>query len=390
MDLIRQNVHDQDARHLMLLTKNSAALPILFDQSILSHSKTDIIIGSDFPQDQSDLQICHDIQRVKQNMQQGTTVVLLHCEALYESLYDLLNQHYTTHGGNRFVRLALGTHNVLCPVHEKFRVIVITEKADAYTVLAPPLLNRFEKQVLERANILQPKHSQLVEQLQQFCLAFASAQTSSAGAAATTAADHAMQEANDDEEKSDDDDSMDVVGASTKSGQRETMQSTNALRMAFCGYHSDFLSSLALLVCGDADDVVTDAMMSDAITRLLWCATPEAVCRLSVDQLQQLNSQFGIDLEDMYFRDQHHSTLTGFVEAKLPEWRDEMGSQVMVMSYAPLDRVDPIVTALEKFNYKVVPTVLHELTSERDLTNRVSSFFDEAEDGDMLLIQVLG
>jgi hypothetical protein len=376
MDLIRQNVYDQDARHLMLLTKNNAALPILFDQNILSHEKTDIIIGSDFPHDQSDLQICHDIQRVKQNMASGTTVVLLHCEALYESLYDLLNQHYTTHGGNRFVRLALGTHNVLCPVHEKFRVIVITEKADAYTVLAPPLLNRFEKQVLERANILKPKHIQMVARLQEFCLSFA---------AQLGGQEEPEEEEDADEEKADD---MDVDKAESQVKQ-DDIKIMNAMRAAFCGYHSDFLSSLALLVCGseDSEANVSEAEIEDAITRLLWCATPEAVCRLSVDHLQQLNSQYDLDVEDCYFREQKHSTLAGFVEAKLPEWRDDMGSQVMVMTYAPLDRVDPIVESLSTHGYTVKPTVLHELTSERDLTTQVTSFFEEATDGSLLLIQ---
>jgi hypothetical protein len=74
-------------------------------------------------------------------------VVLVHCESLYESLYDLLNQHYVEYGGQTYVRLAFGSYTRLCPIHKSFRVIVIVEISDAYTKLAPPLLNRFEKQV---------------------------------------------------------------------------------------------------------------------------------------------------------------------------------------------------------------------------------------------------
>lgn len=80
-------------------------------------------------------------------MAQGIPVVLVHCESLYESLYDLLNQHYVEYGGQMYVRLAFGTYSRLCPIHRSFRVVVVVETVDAYTRLAPPLLNRFEKQV---------------------------------------------------------------------------------------------------------------------------------------------------------------------------------------------------------------------------------------------------
>ena len=131
---------------MMLLTKNNAALRLLFDKELLSHTKTEVIFGSDFPGDKSDLQICLNIQRIKLCMSEGWTVVLVHvrlvlcpsahtpfvywerevsvcvlilavlnapnsrilqCENLYESLYDLLNQHYSEYGGQRFVRIAL-------------------------------------------------------------------------------------------------------------------------------------------------------------------------------------------------------------------------------------------------------------------------------------------
>jgi hypothetical protein len=127
----------------MLLTKLNQALPMLFDTGMLQHASTEVIFGSDFPLDQSDLQVCLNIQRVKLCMAEAITVVLVHCENLYESLYDLLNQHYTAYGGQLYVRLALGTSSRLCPVHLDFRIVVVVEKLEAYTRLAPPLLNRF-------------------------------------------------------------------------------------------------------------------------------------------------------------------------------------------------------------------------------------------------------
>lgn len=41
----------------MLLTKNNAALGLLFDHGLLSIDKTEVIFGSDFPDDQTDLQV---------------------------------------------------------------------------------------------------------------------------------------------------------------------------------------------------------------------------------------------------------------------------------------------------------------------------------------------
>jgi len=85
--LVRANLQEPSARHLMLLTKNNGALPLVFDRGTLSHHTTEVIFGSEFPLDQTDLQIVLDIQRVKLCMAVGTTVVLVHCESLYKSLY---------------------------------------------------------------------------------------------------------------------------------------------------------------------------------------------------------------------------------------------------------------------------------------------------------------
>jgi hypothetical protein len=169
--LIRENLREPEARHLMLLTRSNAALGLLLDQDILSHSKTEIIFGSDFPMDQTDLQICLNIQQIKLCMAEGISVVLVHSENLYESLYDLLNQHYCEYGGQKYVRLAFGTNSRLCPIHPEFRVIVIVEKLEAYTKLAPPLLNRFEKQVFAREDVLTSTHLDMFKELHQFLLA---------------------------------------------------------------------------------------------------------------------------------------------------------------------------------------------------------------------------
>jgi hypothetical protein len=41
----------------MILTKNNSALNLLLDRDLINQDKTEIIFGSDFPLDQSDLQV---------------------------------------------------------------------------------------------------------------------------------------------------------------------------------------------------------------------------------------------------------------------------------------------------------------------------------------------
>ena len=148
IEIIRCNIADRNARHLMVLTHNDAALQILLDDTYNvmvqeGVQKPLVIFGSDFPDDRSDLHIFMNIQRlvyfahlssaghlttsyrIKSCMADGRPVILIHSDNLYESLYDLLNQHYTSYNGQRFVRLALGTHSRLCPVHYQFRVVVV-------------------------------------------------------------------------------------------------------------------------------------------------------------------------------------------------------------------------------------------------------------------------
>jgi hypothetical protein len=190
INLIRQNLHDSAARHLMILTRNSAALPLLFEQGVLQHEKAEVIVGSNFPNDKSDLNICQNIERVKSHMAAGRTVVLLHCDPIYESLYDLLNGHYVVYGDRRFVRIAFGSYSRLCAVHESFRVIVVVEAVEAYTTMAPPFLNRFEKQVLLRRDALTPSEERLLLRVGMFTRQFAKGtRTKAVGASAAGAGD---------------------------------------------------------------------------------------------------------------------------------------------------------------------------------------------------------
>ena len=65
--------------------------------------------------------VCHNIYRIKTCMDLGKPVILLNLDDLYESLYDALNQYFSTWGDRKFVDLGLGTHRVKTFVNENFR-----------------------------------------------------------------------------------------------------------------------------------------------------------------------------------------------------------------------------------------------------------------------------
>jgi len=93
LQVIKQNLKARDrVRHLMLLTKNDAALQILLDFDIVQHGSIKILFGSDYPNDQNDTYVCRMIQQIRMSMEKGDYLILLHQDNLYESLYDLLNQ----------------------------------------------------------------------------------------------------------------------------------------------------------------------------------------------------------------------------------------------------------------------------------------------------------
>jgi RZ type zinc finger domain/AAA domain (dynein-related subfamily) len=426
VDLVTQNLAAKgtDARHLMLLTENNAALSLLFDNNILDHDSTNVIFGSDFPLDQTDLQVCLNIQRVKLCMAAGVTVVLVHCESLYESLYDLLNQHYTEYGQQMYVRLAFGTHSRLCPIHRDFRVVVIVEKVEAYTRLAPPLLNRFEKQVMQREHMLSDAHHQMVARLQGFANTFAAnlgparhvrakkkrrrkKPTANANAAAAAAdgksgggtagddlpvASNAEHDDFDEYETDDEDDEQSVVAASGDNGAVNDMRlrrvGLQQLRSCFVGYHSSMIASLVQSMPDDLLASDPNALFQEAVKRLLWCAVPESVCRvIGGENNRLLQEEHMVDVTDMYFKQQYHSDLPSFADNMLEQWSDDLGAQVVGMTFSPLTfNVDHLIR--EQTQWKdVTVSVLHELSSERDLIQQVEEFFDASNDGSVLVVQ---
>jgi hypothetical protein len=169
--LIDHNMKDPFSRHLMLLSSNATALEILLQEGLISHKNTIVLFGSDFPLDNTDAHICHNILKIKNCMELGHRIVLINTENLYESLYgkvnsiwthfaDMLNQNYTQRDTRFFCNVAMGDNRSKCIVHPDCKIIVI---ADMQKRIPPPLLNRFEKQQLSYETMLTPPQRDLLQ-----------------------------------------------------------------------------------------------------------------------------------------------------------------------------------------------------------------------------------
>eukprot|EP00927_Polykrikos_kofoidii_P010323 TRINITY_DN14364_c0_g1_i2.p1 TRINITY_DN14364_c0_g1~~TRINITY_DN14364_c0_g1_i2.p1 ORF type:complete len:2263 (-),score=477.65 TRINITY_DN14364_c0_g1_i2:108-6365(-) len=267
---------------------------------------------------------------------------MVHCDALYESLYDLLNQHYMEYAGQRYVRIAHGSMSKQCPIHAKFRVIVVVEEHDAYHRLAAPLLNRFEKQVFHRADLMTTADLSFLARVTQ------------------------------------------LWGSLLGDGAR----SINVTRTAIAGYHSELLASLVFALRRRfPDDTSIDVLAETARTQLLWVLTPEAVCLIAARRgVRQALGSF--DIVEAYFKTQRHVDLPTFTIGMLNEdlglWGDAVGAQVVTMTYSPLrGRVSDILlrelTNTSKPVGECEEIMLHELSSSLDLEKLVVNFYKNVD-----------
>ena len=85
--MIDENLNDRESRHLMVLTKNSAAWSILKALSLVDPQNTTLLVGSQFPEDASELQLIQQLNAVKRAMATGDTLVLLNHDNMYARQY---------------------------------------------------------------------------------------------------------------------------------------------------------------------------------------------------------------------------------------------------------------------------------------------------------------
>ena len=165
-EIIKDNIQDKEARHLMIITEGESVRETLehtFDEC--DRKQREVIFGSQFQEDLTDDYHYRMLSRIILCMEQGMLLILKDLDGIYGSLYDMLNQNYTTIGKKNNCRVALGPYsNPFCHVADTFRCIVIVESKRLYTI-DPPFLNRFEKQALSIRDFMSCEDRQCMNQL---------------------------------------------------------------------------------------------------------------------------------------------------------------------------------------------------------------------------------
>ena len=152
-ELICRNLQDSSARHLLLLTAGDSSVDILNQWLQEMQKETITIFGSHFKDDLEDYNY-RVLSQIILHMERDCVLILRDLENIYGSLYDVLNQNYTTSKGKHFCRVALGPYSVpRCQVHDRFRCIVLIDQ-DKVDYTDPPFLHRFEKQSLHFKDVL--------------------------------------------------------------------------------------------------------------------------------------------------------------------------------------------------------------------------------------------
>ena len=91
-DLANPELEQVGARHLMVFGPSASMVARLLEEELGTKQPVTVIVGSSFPGDRSMGAIYQGIARIKHAMEMGGCVLLVHCEDIYESLYDMLNQ----------------------------------------------------------------------------------------------------------------------------------------------------------------------------------------------------------------------------------------------------------------------------------------------------------
>lgn len=171
-ELIKDNILDSEGRHLMLIVDGDSAFGSL--ENIVRDTGKDctIIVGSKFADDQNEDYNYRILNRIILCMEQPQVLILKDLDDIYGSLYDLLNQNYTTVQKKKHCRIALGPYsNPTCEVNDEFKCIVMIDTANISRT-DPPFLNRFEKQRFLLSDFLKPHNWKVAKSLKRFVCDF--------------------------------------------------------------------------------------------------------------------------------------------------------------------------------------------------------------------------
>jgi hypothetical protein len=170
LECIKDNLNDYNSRFLMLVA-NSTIIKYL--ENVLDSQGKDYVFltGSQFSSDKKAAEkgggYSEDLlNKIQYLMSKDNVLILKNLEVIYPSLYELFNQNYTKMGDKYFSKIAFASSKSSTEVHRNFRVILLItqEKLDKMKV-DPPLLNRFEKQIVSFKDSLNENQIKLAQKI---------------------------------------------------------------------------------------------------------------------------------------------------------------------------------------------------------------------------------
>ena len=170
LECIKDNLNDYNSRFLMLVA-NSTIIKYL--ENVLTSQGKDYVFltGSQFQSDKKAAEkgggYSEDLlNKIQYLMSKDNVVILKNLEVIYPSLYELFNQNYSKIGDKYFSKIAFASSKSSSEVHRNFRVILlITQDQLDKMKVDPPLLNRFEKQIVSFKDSLNETQINLAQRI---------------------------------------------------------------------------------------------------------------------------------------------------------------------------------------------------------------------------------
>ncbi|CAJ0628335.1 12323_t:CDS:10 [Entrophospora sp. SA101] len=327
LDLIRENLDDKDARHLMVIGKSESIVNILNYELRQRQLDPVIILGSQFPEDQDDYSY-NILNRI-----------------MARSLYDLWNQNYIVMGSNDnpkyYTRVALGAYaNPMLSVHKDFRCILVFEEKNLQYA-DPPLLNRFEKQKLVIDDILTQKENEIIAELNAWVKKFST-----------------------------------VSESNVQSCNRFNQQDL------FIGFDSnETIQSLVINIIRTYPNANNLTILEKCKECLVAIATSDGMIR---SENSLLSREEVLKWKEYYFKVQHHNSLFDYFNALLKQnVPNTEGKQIIVNTFSNIN-TDVESCLSNKISCQV--DKLSTFKSEIQFQNRIKHFWLES-DKQMLILQ---
>lgn len=132
-------------------TADESVVRLLLALGVLDEARCTVVMGSPFPADNDESLQSELVSRIIPALGAPTRLVLLHCESVFDTMYDVFNQHFQCirdrDGTHYFADVAVGARSRVVPVHATFDCVVIVKARDLAST-PPPFLNRFEKYLI--------------------------------------------------------------------------------------------------------------------------------------------------------------------------------------------------------------------------------------------------